>query len=333
MFTVYGGWLILSGESIKKHGTSLELINSFEYLKAIYMSLLPIYPFYVFTRKGKLTENMIRIWALVFFVFATVLFLYWSYISKVEALLNGDMYEESTNNYGYMFLSLIALICFYRNKIWAQFVLLGYCMAFIVMSMKRGAILVGAICLLVFLFSSLKNASPKRRKTILFFFMLLLIIGAYIVNYYLGSSDYFNHRMDDTMSGNSSGRDSIYSTYLNYFLHEAPFVNFLIGHGAYGTIKIFGGLAHNDWLEISINQGLFGVFMYISYWLVFWKNWRSLEKKSMAKMAIGIILLISFMKTFFSMSYDDMGIYDTMLLGFCFAHNRVNKHGEFISVS
>lgn len=325
MFTFYGVILILSGDTLKRHGTSLEVINSFEYLKAIYLSLLPIYPFYVFSRKGKLTESLIRKWAIVFFVFATIMFLYWAYVRRVEALLKGSIYEETTNNYGYMFLSLIAITCFFKKKIIVQFALLAYCMAFIIVSMKRGAILIGALCLIVYLISTLKSANRKQRKLLLFVFSLLIIAGFYFIMYYLNTSDYFNHRMDDTVSGNSSGRDDIYSTYLNYFLHESSIIGFLVGNGAYGTLKLFGGLAHNDWLEISINQGLFGIIMYITYWIVFLKNWRRIEKRSEERMAVGLVLLVAFLKTFISMSYDDMGIYDTMIIGFCFSQIKRKK--------
>ena len=60
LFTYYGIICIVNNEQ------NVLGVAGYTYLKTIYMSLLPIYSFYTFTRKGWLTENSLRNWAFVF---------------------------------------------------------------------------------------------------------------------------------------------------------------------------------------------------------------------------------------------------------------------------
>lgn len=325
LFTLYGGYQILFGGKVTAHGSSMDVINNFEFLKAIYSSLLPIYPMYVFGRKGLLTERLIRSWALIFFIVATVSFFYEEYQSKMTALLKGGTNEEVTNNSGYIFLSLLPITCFFKDKIWFQLLLLVYIVIFLIMGMKRGAILIGSICLIVNFVYFYKNSRNRVKIKLLLTFSLLLIIGAYFFSSYIDNSPYFSERVAETLEGDSSGRDDIYSRYFNYFFDDASLLSFLWGYGADGTLKIFGQYAHNDWLEILINHGISGILLFGAFWVSFYKDWRKTKKKSITRIALVLVLIISFMKTLFSMSYNDMRIYDTIIIGFCLSQLEFKK--------
>lgn len=316
MFTIYSVAEIISGDIVYKHGSMNEKVSIFEYLKSIYISLLPIYAFYHFARKGLLNEKTIRNWGFVLLPIVTLIFLYEDTQIRIVRMLNDT--EDITNNFGYLFLSLIPIIAFYRDKNVVQYFLLSYCMLFIIMGMKRGAIVIGLVCMLIYITDSLFH-SKRKRKTgqILVTFCFLLAIY-YIISYYFQNSDYFNYRFNETLQGESSGRDEIYSRYYNYFINSS-FISFFIGHGADATLKFFGQYAHNDWLEIAINNGIIGVFLYMYFWLAFYRDWKRTRNGSVVRKAMGFVLMISFAKTLFSMSYNDMKIFDTMVLGYCLA--------------
>ena len=122
-------------------------------------------------------------------------------------------------------------------------------------------------------------------------------------------------RLEDTIEGNTSGRDSLYSFFWTYFTKNDNFLHYLIGRGANGTLEIYDNYAHNDWLEIAVNQGLLGIFVYAFYWFGFYKTWRNASNIE-AKSILTLMALIFFAQTMFSMSYSDMSYVSTSILGY-----------------
>ena len=191
------------------------------------------------------------------------------------------------------------------------------------MGMKRGAILIAGISLPFFLYSTFKNSSRKLKFQIGFFSISLIVAIYIVIQYYLDTSEYFNYRLQSTLSGESSGRNIIYTTLLTQFLNDTTPLQFFFGRGACATLKYFGQYAHNDWLEIAINQGVLGIAVYITYFYCFIKTWRfSFSRRSIQYSVVGLILLICLIKSFFSMSYEDMGFYMTCTLGYSLAYSE-----------
>ena len=312
MFTVYGVVLVISGQTIR-FTRSGAVVKNYNYLKNIYISLLPIYSFYVFTRKGLLTKKVLLGWTVVFFAAAVAQY----FQHQQEMLISLGDVDEITNNYGYAFLSMIPLLAFWEHKRVVQYLGLGISMLFIVLGMKRGAILIGAVCVVWFLYHALKTASRRQKNRVIIFSIIIIIVGFYAVSYMLQNSEYFNYRIEDTLEGDSSGRDLLYGILWRHFINESNPWLFLFGNGAYATLKFASNFAHNDWLEISINQGLLGIVIYFIYWLKFYKTWRRCKVDDQLFLATGLVLLIFFLKTIFSMSYGDMSIYVTICLGYC----------------
>ena len=136
-------------------------------------------------------------------------------------------------------------------------------------------------------------------------------------------SAYFQKRLEDSFEGNSSGRDKIYSAMLSFFWNETTPLQFLFGSGANATLRVARVYAHNDWLEIAVNQGLLGLMIYMIYFLIFFKTVLSKRNNSSAKLALQLVFIICFMKTLFSMSYNDMNIGTTFVLGYCLAQEKI----------
>ena len=318
MFSIYGFYLILMNPSTVYYRLSGISMASYNYIKSIYLSILPIYAFYYFSLKGYLTAERLRWWAVVFCISCVVS--YYIYMQQaMEALLErGSSREEITNNVGYLFLSLIPIWVVFRRKPLLQYTGLAFCMAFILMGMKRGAILIGGVVVLYLIWQIIKNARGKQRVIVILLTAVLAVAGVYFVIDMMTSSDYFIQRLVATKEGNSSGRDSLYSFFWTYLTEKADAIQYLFGRGANGTLEIYENYAHNDWLEIAVNQGLMGIIVYAVYWKQLYSTWRQ-STNIEAKTILALVGIIYFAKTIFSMSYGDMTYVSTSVLGYALA--------------
>ena len=318
MFTIYGVILLTGSGSLSIQGSYMELPKT-EYLKTIYKSLLPVYPFFVFTKQGLLKESTLKVWFFIFIVFAIRSFFITRAAKLQAAIERGSSAEEFTLNIGYSFVALLpALVLFYKKPL-IQYAVMMICFYFIVAAMKRGAIICGVICLVWFIVTNLKKVQGNRKLIVLVISLAMVLGGIYLYYYMLESSSYFRYRLESTMEGDSSMRDEIYQTLWSHFIHEGNALRFLFGYGANATVKIASNLAHNDWLEIATNQGLIGLVIYLVYWICFYITWRRTKQYPQAFMAIGMLLIIYLLMTLFSMSYNVMTKSSTMVLGYYLA--------------
>lgn len=321
MFTIYGFYLILMNPSTVYYRMSGMSMASYNYIKSIYLSILPIYAFYYFSLKGYLTAERLRWWAVVFCI--SCVLSYYLYMQKAmeKLLARGSLAEETTNNAGYLFLSLIPIWVLFRKKPLLQYAGLALCMSFILMGMKRGAIAIGGVVVLYLIWQIIKNARGKQRTIVILLTAVLAVVGVYFVIDMMTSSDYFMQRLEATKEGNSSGRDSLYSFFWTYFTEKADAIQYLFGRGANGTLEIYYNYAHNDWLEIAVNQGLLGIIVYAVYWKKFYSTWRQ-STNIEAKTILALVGIIYFAQTLFSMSYGDMTYVSTSVLGYALATYR-----------
>lgn len=313
MFTIYGVYLIISGDIIIK---DYARVGNMTYLKTIYISLLPIYSAYLYTIKGKLTQSSVSKWFFIWLIIATAQYYFYQREALEQILTNKT---EITNNAGYIFLALMPILVVFNKRPWIQFPILLYCMTFIFMGMKRGAIVIGILIFAYFIYQTYQTSSYRRKKYILLGASITIVVISFLVINMMSSNEYFSQRIEQTLEGDSSGRNKLYTRLFNHFLSEASVPVFLFGKGANGTLKILGKYAHNDWLEILINNGLLGSFVYALYWIYFIKAWRKLKKYYIISSALGMIFAITFMKTLFSMSYGNLEIYMSIAIGYFFA--------------
>lgn len=319
MLTAYGVVLMLSGTTIYKDFALSESVSNTFFLKTVYMSLLPIYAFYHFGKTKLLTGDIIRHISLFLLFVTTISFIRNQNEMLAEAMMEGSSSEEFTNNIAYNFLGLLPLAFFWHKKPLIQYLFATYIFVFIIAGMKRGAIAVGAICFLWFIYRTWKVARGKQRVLITVLTIVIAIVGAkYIADFY-AASEYFQYRMKQTAEGESSGRDIIYSTLWNHFINETSFLKILFGNGALQTITIAGLLAHNDWLEILTCHGVVGVFIYILYFIALIKHWLRSKHNNLVYNILGMTIIIMFASTLFSMSYNSLSLATTICLGYCLA--------------
>ena len=315
MFTIYGLFLFLT-DGTTTHG-KVQNVQSMLYLKSYYMALLPIYSCYYYARKGYLNKDVLSLFAVIFVALGIANY-YRMQRETLEYLasLKSDR-TEITNNIGYVMLSVIpSLLIFNKKPLW-QYIGIGFCVVFILMAMKRGAILCAGLFLVAFVWHKMKSSRSSSRR--------ILVIAAIIVGFYLlaqfvenmlTNSDYFLARLEQTRAGDASGRESMYNEYFNHYFFDAEIIPKLIGYGANGTIKVFENYAHNDWLETLIDQGFVGIIIFCFYISCFLKTIRMRTLHPESKFALKVIFLLFILQTFFSAGITNTTIYTCCMFGY-----------------
>lgn len=316
IMTIYGIIFIILPQNIYIGDDLSTPVVKMNFLKNLYMSILPIYVMFYFSKKKILTEKVVKFIFIILLI--TYMFLFErNYQSELLDLLEKNSNEESVvNNMAYHFLKLFPLLFFWNKKPLVQFLFTAVIFSFILSGMKRGVILIGFICLLWFLYNILKNSHAKQRLVVVLLSTLFIIVGILYVSNLYESDLFFKYRIEQTLEGDSSNRDIIYSTLWEHFQQESSLLKMLFGNGVFYTVFISGTFAHNDWLELLTNQGLLGVFAYLLFYITFaytiYLNRRNLFFVSV----MGMSLIIMFISSFISMSYDAIGLAPALGIGY-----------------
>ena len=289
------------------------------FLMMLLVSLGPVFPFYVFSRQGLLTEERIQGWFFVLLAVATVDYIKTGQDTLQRALEEGKSVEEITNNSAYMIAGLIPMLFALKKRPLLQYLSLIIILYFVITGMKRGAILVAACLLIWFVWIKLTNAKRGKRIFVILCFAILIWIGTrFVLNFY-EQSDYFQYRVEQTMEGSSSSRNQVYTTLWNHWINNGNPIQFLFGEGAYHTENVTGYLkAHNDWLELLIDCGLIGALFYFVYWICFVVDCRRSRYDTTLLAILTACFIFNFLRTFFSMSFSDMPFYICIAMGYGF---------------
>lgn len=317
MVTVYGVIAYMTeGAIIRGKSSDTRL---FTWFRNMYLSILPVFTYLYFVKEGYMNIELVRK-LMPFILVAVLISYYWSYTTAIQQafIKTGTDVSETTNNAGYTVLSLFPALLLYDNKrLWQYFgLLLIVCLA--VLSVKRGAILVCGIMSLLFIIRSLGHTSNhKRILTIILLIAFFVIVYNFILDY-MSESDYLMKRIEETREGRSSGRDDIYSTLWRSFNSQTDALKILFGGGVWYTTKLTWTAAHNDWLEFLIDMGVFGVIVYIYYWISFFLYMVKKNIPELSRFCFLLIFINMFSKTLFSMSMDTMTFVHGMMIGLAY---------------
>lgn len=283
-------------------------LSTFIQYKDFLIFFLAIFTGYQIGLKSQLKGKQLLLCCCVFFTLAVI-----QYIRLHATLHELFQRDEITNNAGYFFVALLPffILLLKDSKIlgWA-FIIASLC--FIVYTFKRGAIVVSAVILLyISVFGNSKNKISV--KSILFATLTMFISVAFFLKF-MAQSDFMQKRVNATLQGDSSNRDQLYGNLWDYWLNSDIF-NQLFGHGISQTVNIAGNYAHNDWLEILIDYGLIGVFLYASILISLFKYRGHLNYENSLKVCYTSIMLIWIMKTLFSMGIGIPESLSMLLLG------------------
>ena len=322
--TMYGVLLILSGQEL--YITEIDYIktSNTDYLKQIYISLLPIFVFYYYTKKGYVSPRNILLFILVLLLINIICFFHTRAQSMILAIQNGRNVDGVTLNVGYKFLALFPLILLYNRKPFYQYIVAIVTLLFVILCMKRGAILIAVFCFLYFIYNTLRSSKGKNKFIVTFMAIMALLATIFLVTNLLNTSDYFVQRIQQTLDGDASNREDVYSTLLHHFFSEHNFFRFMFGNGANATLKVGMNYAHNDWLELAINQGVVGLLLYVWYYIALFVDYIKIKKfnKNYANVLM-MALIVMFASSMFSMSYASLDRAMAIALGFVLAQLHI----------
>lgn len=325
MYLVYGSIFIIFGSEFYSTPSN--------YLKSFVNSFLPLFLFYKYAKEGYLVEKRIRMYFLIFLCMIIPQFFHAEDLAIQALRKKGSSRSEITNNTGYFFVSLLPMLFFwYKNRI-VQYIGLCIIMLFILMGMKRGAILIASACAVWFLIDCIKNTtSKKHRYQTVFFGIIISIVAVVAVSYQLTNSEYFQNRVEQTKEGNTSRRDILYSKISDAVVNDESVIHLFFGRGAFATLQIGGNFAHQDWLETTCNNGLSGIVILSVYFIAFYKTGRDAQKTVAPQYKTCLIMLFfaSISKSMFSMSLQNIPIYMTMPMAYFTYHAYHNRRNGIL---
>ena len=270
------------------HGVALETANTFGFFRGFCGAVLPFYAFYCLSRKGEININIIKTFFVISFIISLIIFV------QTMATLEPEDLENTTINASYRFVALLPFLGLFRKRWGYVFLTISFLVALV--SAKRGAILCVSAVLLVYSVFNVRNSKHPVRDfilTIAFFGLLAVAVRHIYLN-----SPYLQYKAENTLEGNSSGRDIIFSKLWNYYKDNTEAQQFLFGYGFCSTVNIAGKYAHNDWVELLIDTGLVGFVCMAVFVVMLCGTYRRNRPDSMTR----LLIIVAFtLPTFFSM--------------------------------
>lgn len=311
LLSFYGLLLILS-DKVLYVSISGRYVPNKSYLRNLIRSLGPIFVVYYYAKRNGFSLAKLK---LIYYIFLILTLI------RVFVLNSSDGADDVINrNFAFAFIPFMPFTIIVIKKQYVKDVLIALFVFISIVLMKRGVILSLFVAFLIYLFRTRLQSSSVGNKIVTVLFSLGLLLGLYsLVSNLYTTNDFFQARFENTMEGDSSGRDDLFSFFYNYYLQRTTVSEFLFGMGANATLAIWWNYAHNDWLEIAINQGLIGLFVYLSYWVSFVVLALKKNSNRDVKTALMMFASIYFILTFVSMSYGSYGFLTAIPLGYCVA--------------
>lgn len=305
---------ILSEKTI--YSSILGKTSTFTFFREFCGAVFPALGMYYLARKGQISLKLLTYFFYSIFIAAIIAFFYETITLMID--LNK---QEITSNASYRFVYIMPFVVFIKGKIriallWVTAISLA------VISVKRGAILGLTLeCTLYYWWSY--RASRHKMYYLLGIFLICMIGGHYLYEYY-ENDEYIQMRVEDTLEGKTSGRDSLITKLVHHY-GEAGIVEMFKGAGFAQTLRIAGNYAHNDWMELLIDCGAVGL---ICYALFYGALLRSIRYSKNDFLKIQWLLFIAFFPTsFYSMVFfSEASSIGFIWLGFVLGYKDRNKY-------
>lgn len=180
------------------------------------------------------------------------------------------------------------------------------------LSAKRSGTIACISTLIIYYFFKDKGFSKKIRMFFLIVFsaaIIFLIINHFFNEELTNMIDRFENISED----GGSGRDVVYEEVLDMIM-ESPTGDLIFGHGYNKVIEdsTFGFSAHNDFLEVTYDYGMFGLLLYLLFYISI------LKKISLCKSRnLKATLFASFMLLFIFSMTSHLILFPTSILCLC----------------
>lgn len=314
MFLMYGFLLLVSGvDSTWKIQGNWDIL----FIKDYVGSLIPIFVFYYLGVTNQINEDWFEKICFLFIISAVIEY----NRTATDIALNSIIGQSNSfvNNTGYIILSILPSLMFLEKRPVLQYIVIALTLVMVVLSYKRGAIIACVIAVAFFLYIKIKNKESRGKGFIIVLSFVAIVIGARYFRFILENDIILVDRFAMAIEGEDSGRSSIYSSIIDYLIFDNNPFTLFFGNGAYATCKYFGKMAHNDWLEITMDIGLLGLILYVRYWIILCVTVKRSKMLGLTAIsnAIIIFIIIYFISSCFSMSISAITIYSGSVIGFC----------------
>jgi len=199
----------------------------------------------------------------------------------------------------YFLITILPLAYLLENRKISNSILFLAVVASVLSGKRTGAI----ACMIVLVIYVISNHKSIQARILAFLKLLALVAcGYFVLSTLLGTRfDLLVDRMMALSDDGGSGRDQVFALVLNDF-YKSGFFQTVFGHGYNSVINSpssLGYSAHNEFLETLYDYGLIGILLYISIFIVLWRNYRKLKDKKI-KTAYMMSILIFFINSMFS---------------------------------
>lgn len=254
---------------------------------------------YLICRDKIIPQKYFLIFGICLFILSILQFFH--YQDLIQIKLNTD--RDITNNSAYWFVCLLPFLPLILQKrpIIATILFL-LATIFIMSGAKRGAIICLGVSIVYSLYFYLKYTSISFRQIIILTLSLSGII--FFILYLYSINEYLQMRIET--NNNIGTREIAYRTLFMHWQTDDNLFTSLLGNGTAQTVALWGNFAHNDWLELLIDNGVLGVGLYAGILVsLFLQIYRS-QLPFHERWAAYLCFIIWGLKSTFSMGYADM---------------------------
>ena len=281
-----------------------------DYVKKAIFSIIPIFGFYYFLMKIDIGEYGLMLVIIGLLLFSIGEF-YAGRREMEEKIAMGLLRDRDTSEMVsgsiYRFIPIIPLLFFVKTT-WFKYSALAVILAFAILGIKRGPLIICAISLFFIVFDELRLTKKRFSISQVIVFSAAIVGGYYMLSRMIADNDFLIYRIEAMLEGDTSDRDMIFNKAISQFSNEGNIIIMLFGNGADSTLRILGNYAHNDWLEIMLNNGLVGLTLYFLYYYKLFRQWRKSKVYHPLFMCIGILILSTIITSIVSMSINNMRI-------------------------
>ena len=311
-------WIVSDKEI---YGSYVGSVYTIDFMKNFLYPNLSFYIFYFLFKKYSISINMVLIWALLIAIGTYYNMLYERNLRL--SLLTWDA-QSVQIAMGYTFAIFIPYAYFIRKP------LLRIGLAFLlflitVSSAKRGAMVLGAMQLMMCYYKTFMIDNKRHRYAMILMGVFIGFVAIFLAWHYISQNDFVMNRLSKMEEGDTSNRSTMYSLMLNYCLSLSDIFKFMFGGGVIYTVKIIGDYAHNDWFESFINFGIIYTIVYLSFYVHLFVRMKKVCTDF--KFIIASVILSLLFKSFLSMGIYSMDMFVSfMLLAYVFAFDYAKQN-------
>ena len=191
------------------------------------------------------------------------------YYNYQEILVNNLGRSTVTNNIGYLFLALFPMILASQRS-YKKLIAILVVSFFVFHSLKRGAIFLFVVSTVIYGLNSRGRTRNHRTNTYIKRFALVLLpLCLYYVLSIKASSLTLLAKLLARFNEQAGARPENYIALFNHLSSDIGARRTLFGSGSAATASITPeqALAHNDWLEITVDFGFIGLILYALWFL------------------------------------------------------------------